>query len=142
MKKKIFITFIFLALLFALLYSLTFFTKKTQFEQSYSPLNDVEWITLAESTETVKRGAVQYYQRCKKCHGMDANGGVKAPSLKDDVWLYGNSYNEIYHSIFYTKGNMKGYGKKLIDDDLYALTIYIKSLQTKKETKPSLNKLD
>ncbi|RAP30794.1 hypothetical protein DID78_01930 [Candidatus Marinamargulisbacteria bacterium SCGC AG-343-D04] len=129
MKRKIIISAVFLCLLGSLLFVFRITVQQTHIQASFRPLSEKEWITLSSSSETLKRGSVQFYQRCKKCHGADATGGYKGPNLTDPLWIYGDSYNDIYHSIFYSKGDMKGYGKKLVSDDLHALTVYIKSLQ-------------
>ncbi|MDH3546693.1 MAG: cytochrome-c oxidase, cbb3-type subunit III [Gammaproteobacteria bacterium] len=46
-------------------------------------------------------GRAQYNQLCAACHGVAGAGNVAlgAPSLADDVWLYGNDDNALYESI-------------------------------------------
>lgn len=47
------------------------------------------------------RGAAVYQEQCAACHGAAGEGSrnVGAPSLQDDVWLYGGSRDEIRRQI-------------------------------------------
>ena len=47
------------------------------------------------------RGALVYQEQCAVCHGATGSGDRNrgAPSLQDDVWLYGGSRDEIRRQI-------------------------------------------
>lgn len=47
------------------------------------------------------RGEAVYAQQCAACHGVDGAGDrtLGAPSLKDDIWLYGGSRAEVLHQV-------------------------------------------
>jgi cytochrome c oxidase cbb3-type subunit 3 len=60
----------------------------------------------------------QYNQLCIACHSPDGSGNTAlgAPSLVDDVWLYGNSNEALVHSIAIGRaGVMPAFGERLDD---------------------------
>ena len=64
---------------------------------------------------------------CDGCHGGGGLGFV-GPSLVDGRWHYGNSDQEIFHSIFYGRPQgMPAYGGMLGDDGVWLLVTYLKS---------------
>jgi cytochrome c oxidase cbb3-type subunit 3 len=70
---------------------------------------------------------------CAGCHGGRAGGGM-GPSLRDPVWLYGNSAVDIFSSISQGRGHgMPAWGTKLPDDHVWRLVAYIQSLGTDHE---------
>ncbi len=63
-------------------------------------------------------GQTPYNQFCIACHGLNGGGNVVlgAPSLVDDVWLYGNSNEALVHSIAIGRlGVMPEFGERLDD---------------------------
>ena len=59
------------------------------------------------------------------------------PSLRDPVWLYGNSDEQIYDSI--AEGRSKGmpaWGSKIPQDQIWEIVAYIKSMRTPAEPDP------
>lgn len=44
-------------------------------------------------------GEIAFKNHCAACHGTGAAGGEGYPNLNDDVWLWGGSLDDIYHSI-------------------------------------------
>jgi cytochrome c oxidase cbb3-type subunit 3 len=74
------------------------------------------------------RGAAVYQQNCSSCHGASGYGDRTqgAPSLRDDVWLYGNSRAEIRRQIeFGRNGVMPAWETRFDDGTLRALSIYV-----------------
>ena len=66
----------------------------------------------------------QYNQFCIACHGPDGSGNVAigAPSLVDDIWLYGNSSEALVHSIAIGRtGVMPAFGDRLDDTQVKLL---------------------
>ena len=86
---------------------------------------------LAEYTQQLQRGGAddhpakaQYDQFCAACHGADGGGNpiLGAPSLVDDVTLYGNSLDAIEASIAIGRnGFMPPFGKRLDDTQVRLL---------------------
>jgi len=111
----------------AMLYSFHVLASQKQSPKPLQLLSSSDWQNLASNDAVLYRGKVEYQLRCIKCHGPHLEGTYKATSLTDDTWLYGNSYNDIYTSIHQGNGNMKGYGKKLLNSDIQAITVFIKT---------------
>lgn len=69
-------------------------------------------------------GQVQYKQFCVACHLEDGSGNptLGAPSLVDDVWLYGNSREALIHSVAEGRGGvMPAFGERLDDTQVKLL---------------------
>jgi len=69
-------------------------------------------------------GQGQYNTFCIACHGADGAGNVLlgAPSLVDDIWLYGGSEEALLHSIAYGRsGEMPAFNERLDDTQIRLL---------------------
>ena len=69
-------------------------------------------------------GKPQYDQFCFACHGSDGSGNVMmgAPSLVDDIWLYGDSDAAIQQSIAMGRnGQMPAFGERLDETQIRLL---------------------
>jgi cytochrome c oxidase cbb3-type subunit 3 len=69
-------------------------------------------------------GQQQYNQFCIACHGADGGGNplLGAPSLSDDVWLYGDSDEAVRHSIAEGRtGEMPAFDVRLDDTQIKLL---------------------
>jgi cytochrome c oxidase cbb3-type subunit 3 len=69
-------------------------------------------------------GQTQYNQFCVTCHGVDGDGNspLGAPSLIDDVWLYGDSREALTHSVANGRtGVMPAFGERLDDTQVKLL---------------------
>ncbi|MEZ5956336.1 MAG: cytochrome-c oxidase, cbb3-type subunit III [Hyphomonadaceae bacterium] len=74
------------------------------------------------------RGAVIYQEQCAVCHGATGAGdrNVGAPSLNDDVWLYGGSREEIRSQIELGRGGvMPSWERRFDAGTLRALAYYV-----------------
>jgi cytochrome c oxidase cbb3-type subunit 3 len=72
-----------------------------------------------------------YMSLCIACHGPDAGGmqALGAPSLKDDIWLYGSSAGEIRQSIIEGRnGVMPAHADLIGPDRAHILAAYVYSL--------------
>lgn len=83
------------------------------------------------------KGKQVFEQNCVACHGMDGKGNqmVGAPNLADDVWLYGDTQQEILATI--TKGrehSMPAHGMILGDAKVHLLAGYIYKLSMQATT--------
>lgn len=77
------------------------------------------------------RGAEVYQTQCAGCHGASGAGDrtFGAPSLRDDVWLYGGSRAEIRKQIELGRGGVMPTWEKRLDPALVrALAVYVFSL--------------
>ena len=79
---------------------------------------------LGTGTAAGHPGQTQYNQFCIACHGADGSGNavLGAPSLVDDVSLYGNSRDALVHSIATGRsGEMPAFGERLDDAQVQML---------------------
>ena len=86
------------------------------------------------AAQTGRRLFVWY--NCYGCHGGHGGGGM-GPSLRDKVWLYGGSDDEIFDSI--AEGRSKGmpaWGTKIPEQQIWQLVTYIKTMRTLAEPDP------
>jgi cytochrome c oxidase cbb3-type subunit 3 len=74
------------------------------------------------------RGAVVYQEQCVACHGATGAGdrALGAPSLNDDVWLYGGSREEIRAQVELGRGGvMPSWERRFDPGTLRALAYYV-----------------
>ncbi|MGE0044648.1 MAG: cytochrome-c oxidase, cbb3-type subunit III [Hyphomonadaceae bacterium] len=77
------------------------------------------------------RGAAIYAQQCAACHGATGQGDRTqgAPSLTDDVWLYGGSREEVRRQIEQGRnGVMPNWDRRFDAATIRALAIYVYAL--------------
>lgn len=87
--------------------------------------------TMPEGMDTSSPAHAQYMQLCAACHGPTGRGmqALGAPSLVDDVWLYGSSPAEIRKTILEGRaGAMPAFGNLIGPDRARILTAYVYSL--------------
>lgn len=85
---------------------------------------------LSQNPTIVNTGNALFQTHCAACHLSEAEGQTHFPNLTDDVWLYGGTDKDIYHSI--TKGRngvMPGWKTILSTEDIHHIATYIASLQ-------------
>ncbi len=96
-------------------------------------------------------GRTMFNENCAACHGAGGQGAAGFPTLADDIWLWGGSTGEIYHTIRYgvrqgdvgeTRGvpgvGMTAYGKDeiLSKAEIDQVAEYVLSL-TNRATEPA-----
>jgi cytochrome c oxidase cbb3-type subunit 3 len=73
---------------------------------------------------------------CAGCHGEHGGGGM-GPSLRDDIWLYGNSDAQIASSILDGRAyGMPAWRAMLTPTQVWQIAAYIKSFRTSHEPLP------
>lgn len=83
---------------------------------------------LAPNPGAAARGALVYQEQCSVCHGAGGAGdrAVGAPSLNDDLWLYGGSREEIRRQIELGRGGvMPAWEARFDAGTLRALAYYV-----------------
>ncbi|MGF1626360.1 MAG: cytochrome-c oxidase, cbb3-type subunit III [Alphaproteobacteria bacterium] len=78
-----------------------------------------------------ERGAPIYADNCLACHGERGSGDpvLGAPRLDDQIWLYGDSRDDIVSQIWSPRhGVMPAWGTRLDQATLNMLTVYVHSL--------------
>jgi len=136
MKFKITVFFIAFILIFGFVFYYFVEIKK---ETIPPKIPNPNWETLKQNPMLLKSGQSHFMIRCAKCHGYNAKGSSMAPNLTDNIWIYSNSYDGILSIISDGAPSQKmlGWAKKLKPEDLYALTLYVRSLSEKKEASSS-----
>lgn len=82
------------------------------------------------------------WYNCSGCHGGHAGGGM-GPSLRDNVWLYGDRDDQIFDTIAEGRSNgMPAWGSKIPEDQIWQLVAYIKSMRTPQEPDPPIEPAD
>lgn len=74
---------------------------------------------------------------CWDCHGHNGEGddAVGAPTLTDDVWLYGGSHNAIHRSIARGRGGYSpAFARRLSAAELRDVAVYVASLAPARTT--------
>jgi cytochrome c oxidase cbb3-type subunit 3 len=83
------------------------------------------------NTAQVAAGKQVFETYCVACHGADATGNpaMGAPNLKNGIWLYGGSAEQISHSIRAGRnGQMPAHADALTEDKIHILTAYVYGL--------------
>jgi cytochrome c oxidase cbb3-type subunit 3 len=104
------------------------------------PLNSVKSTVQnphAHQPDALKAGRQLFVAfNCSGCHGGHAGGGM-GPSLRDAVWIYGGTPQDIFNSIASGRANgMPAWGSYLPPDTIWQLVTYIQSLRTPEEPEP------
>ena len=80
---------------------------------------------------TAAAGKEKYDALCVVCHGA-GNPALGAPSLADDVWLYGESEADVRHSIAEGReGRMPAHGEFLGEARVHVLAAWVWSLSNR-----------
>ena len=85
----------------------------------------------ATDQAAVGRGRTLYEENCASCHGERGTGNreVGAPSLADQVWLYGGEREQIIRSIALSRGGvMPSWQGRLDPAAVNMLTVYVHQL--------------
>jgi cytochrome c oxidase cbb3-type subunit 3 len=96
----------------------------TEYVIAMSPARD----RLHPNAQAAANGALIYQEQCAACHGATGVGDrtLGAPSLTDDVWLYGGSREEIRRQIELGRnGVMPTWERRFDDGTIRALAYYV-----------------
>ncbi len=84
---------------------------------------------LAQNNNAMQTAGRLFANNCAICHGSDAQGAPGFPNLTDADWLYGNTPEQITHSITNGRaGAMPPMGAVVGEKGVYELTQFVKSL--------------
>ncbi len=90
--------------------------------------------TVLTSNEALAKGQEIYAKQCAACHGAVGEGNPIGPSLIDDVWVFGNSNDDIYRAVY--EGNpdkgMPAWKYQLDKPSLQQVSSYIINLKNQK----------
>lgn len=86
----------------------------------------------------VTQGKAIFDTNCVVCHGQDAKGtyAAGAPNLTDNIWLYGNSREDIRETIRHGRaGVMPEWQTKLGDERVMLLAAYVYAISERPDVK-------
>lgn len=84
---------------------------------------------LANNPQAMEAGRSLFLNTCSTCHGSDARGAKGFPDLTDNDWLYGNSGDQIVHSITHGRtGVMPPLGAGLGEQGVNEVVAYVRTL--------------
>jgi cytochrome c oxidase cbb3-type subunit 3 len=96
------------------------------------------YLTFEQSPEMRTYGKNIYEQNCMACHAKEGAGEI-GPNLTDKYWMFAQGTPDSFFG-FILGGNpiagMPAWGTILSEDDLYAVTAYIMSIQGKEHANP------
>lgn len=99
----------------------------TEYVLSLGPVRERE----KPAAAAVARGASVFEAQCAACHGVDGAGqrALGAPSLRDDIWLYGGSRAEVRKQIELGRGGvMPNWDRRFDPAVIRALAVYVHGL--------------
>ena len=105
-------------------------------------MNEI-WLLSDGMLKKTAIGNELYKEHCASCHGNDKRGNtdVGAPSLIDDIWLYGKTRQEIFDVIKNGRaGVMPAFDYILPDIVIKQLAIYVYHFQNIPKIRNSLSK--
>ena len=86
---------------------------------------------LANNAGAMQTAGRLFANNCSTCHGSNAQGAVGFPNLTDSDWLYGNSPEQVTHSITNGRaGVMPALGGVVGERGAYQIAHYIANLNT------------
>lgn len=105
--------------------------KQQAYREKISDFDDDKFSNYIRNEELVAYGQEIFEMNCVSCHKAEGLGDI-GPNLADNYWLYAEGTPDTVFE-FILQGNPEGgmpsWVDKLEEDDLYALTSYIMSLQ-------------
>lgn len=107
----------------------------TTFAITYPSLLANTSLTANADALPATNAAQLYAKQCASCHGKDGRskttkGKLKhARNLADAEWQERVSDERIFNSIMNGKGKMPAYGKKLSQEQIEALVIYVRAFK-------------
>ncbi len=86
---------------------------------------------LAENPQAVQEGRSQFRFNCSMCHGVEAQGTQKAPSLTTGRWAHGGSDGELFHTIQHgVPGTLMPAQESILSEtETWQVISYLRSLQ-------------
>jgi cytochrome c oxidase cbb3-type subunit 3 len=102
-------------------------------EAIFSRYREMDNETLMADAEANATGQRLFANNCSMCHGSDARGARGFPNLRDDDWLYGDSFDTVMQSITDGRqGAMPVLVGHLDDNAISDLVVYVQSLSGQK----------
>ncbi len=106
---------------------------KYELENTLIQLNEEDYNNFLKENDSAVIGKKIFKRNCKACHGVNGEGNLTGPNLRDRFWIKGDGSLQSIYSIIYkgtlNKG-MPSWGKSLSSDEMFAITKFVKELQS------------
>ncbi len=108
---------------------------KAKLEQTFAPYKGKAIDALAQNPPAVELGRSIFANNCATCHGSSARGATGYPNLTDNIWHWGDSPDQILHTVLKGReGVMPPWGKALTgmggSDAVDYVIAYVRQLGT------------
>ena len=102
---------------------------KTEYDAIFEGFAATSVENLVNNPQAMEAGRSLFLNTCSTCHGSDARGAKGFPNLTDNDWLYGNSGDQIVHSITHGRtGIMPPLGAGLGETGVDEVVAYVRTL--------------
>jgi cytochrome c oxidase cbb3-type subunit 3 len=78
--------------------------------------------------EAIRVGAGIFRTNCSVCHGLNAGGGVRGPSLTANRWAHGGADQEIFRTVTHGVAGTEMPANDLEDAEVWKVIAYLRSL--------------
>jgi putative heme-binding domain-containing protein len=82
----------------------------------------------------IKEGASLFRANCSPCHGLNAGGGGRGPSLRSGLWIHGGSDAAIFRTISQGVAGTEMPANAFEDSETWALVAYLRSVSAASQT--------
>jgi len=108
---------------------------EAQFSASTSEFAGLSVQELTQESAALAMGRRLYANNCSVCHGSDAKGSEGFPNLVDSEWQWGNSIDQITHSITHGRqAAMPAWKDVLSVRQIDAVAVYVKLMSSPENT--------
>lgn len=73
--------------------------QDARLEEAFSPYRDMAVDAIARDPKAVKLGQGIFSNTCSTCHGSSAQGAIGYPNLRDEIWQWGSSPDDVLASV-------------------------------------------
>lgn len=68
-------------------------------EETFAPYRDLAIDRIARDPAAVKLGQAIFNNNCATCHGSSAQGAIGFPNLRDDIWHWGGTPEQVLETV-------------------------------------------
>jgi putative heme-binding domain-containing protein len=88
---------------------------------------------LEGNAQAIANGKANFRANCSQCHGLDATGGLRAPTLVSGKFTHGASDADLFSTILHGVPSTLMPANDLTDDETWEVIAFLRSMQPKSE---------